>query len=429
MPVSKPADVLGAISKDAAGAVVVDRAKCDLCGACAEACLYDVMQRIGREMTADEVLAEVEKNRVPSSREAASRSPATPSSRPRSPRPSSTPAAGGIRTALDTAGMSSDGVLDRLAAKTDLVLYDLVMDEVRHREMTGVSNAPILENLKRLAARGTAIWVRVPLVRGVNDDDDNIRRRSPFSDRSGPSAARLLPYHSGGLEKARRIGKEKDFRRFEPPSEERIAAVEAASGRLGSRSARRMTMNERIKKLRTQTLEAKPTRIGAEQGQAPHRVLQAARNAFPLDADAARPGLQAHHGEQGDRLQRRRAHRRRARPGAQSDPDLPRGLHPLPPGPPISQQPEEDRFRLRDEEFTRVYAEEIIPFWLGHSQRDRIFAEMTQEWIDAYEAGVFTEFMEQRAPGHTVLDGKISTGRVCSISKRTSKRPWPASIS
>jgi pyruvate formate-lyase/glycerol dehydratase family glycyl radical enzyme len=60
-----------------------------------------------------------------------------------------------------------------------------------------------------------------------------------------------------------------------------------------------------------------------------------------------------------------------------------------------------------DEETRRLYAEEIIPFWKGRSQRDRIFAEMTKEWIDAYEAGIFTEFMEQRAPGHTVLDGKI----------------------
>ncbi len=60
-----------------------------------------------------------------------------------------------------------------------------------------------------------------------------------------------------------------------------------------------------------------------------------------------------------------------------------------------------------DEETRAIYAEEIIPFWQGRSQRDRIFSEMTREWIDAYEAGIFTEFMEQRAPGHTVLDGKI----------------------
>ncbi|HYG57959.1 MAG TPA: pyruvate formate lyase family protein, partial [Symbiobacteriaceae bacterium] len=54
-----------------------------------------------------------------------------------------------------------------------------------------------------------------------------------------------------------------------------------------------------------------------------------------------------------------------------------------------------------------VYQSEIIPFWKGKSLRDRIFAEMTPEWHEAYEAGIFTEFMEQRSPGHTVADSKI----------------------
>jgi pyruvate formate-lyase/glycerol dehydratase family glycyl radical enzyme len=53
------------------------------------------------------------------------------------------------------------------------------------------------------------------------------------------------------------------------------------------------------------------------------------------------------------------------------------------------------------------YADEIIPFWRGKSMRDLLFREMTAEWQAAYEAGVFTEFMEQRSPGHTVLDDKI----------------------
>jgi len=53
------------------------------------------------------------------------------------------------------------------------------------------------------------------------------------------------------------------------------------------------------------------------------------------------------------------------------------------------------------------HAERIIPYWKGRTMRERIFSEMTPEWIDAYEAGIFTEFMEQRAPGHTVLDDKI----------------------
>jgi len=54
-----------------------------------------------------------------------------------------------------------------------------------------------------------------------------------------------------------------------------------------------------------------------------------------------------------------------------------------------------------------LYEREIIPYWKGRSMRDRMFAELPQEWVDAYEAGCFTEFMEQRAPGHTVADGKL----------------------
>lgn len=58
-------------------------------------------------------------------------------------------------------------------------------------------------------------------------------------------------------------------------------------------------------------------------------------------------------------------------------------------------------------EARKVYEETIIPFWKGRSMRDVIFAQMSEEWKAAYQAGIFTEFMEQRAPGHTVLDDKI----------------------
>ncbi len=53
------------------------------------------------------------------------------------------------------------------------------------------------------------------------------------------------------------------------------------------------------------------------------------------------------------------------------------------------------------------FAAEVIPFWEGRSLRDRVLDELPGQWHDAYSAGVFTEFMEQRAPGHTVADGKI----------------------
>jgi trans-4-hydroxy-L-proline dehydratase len=60
-----------------------------------------------------------------------------------------------------------------------------------------------------------------------------------------------------------------------------------------------------------------------------------------------------------------------------------------------------------DGEVRRVYENEIIPFWKGKSNRDRIMGLMTPEWIRAYNAGVFTEFQEQRAPGHTVPGYKM----------------------
>jgi trans-4-hydroxy-L-proline dehydratase len=65
-----------------------------------------------------------------------------------------------------------------------------------------------------------------------------------------------------------------------------------------------------------------------------------------------------------------------------------------------------------------LYRQEIIPFWQGKSMRELIFAEMTPEWVDAYEAGIFTEFMEQRAPGHTVLDGKIYKAGMLDFQQR-----------
>lgn len=62
---------------------------------------------------------------------------------------------------------------------------------------------------------------------------------------------------------------------------------------------------------------------------------------------------------------------------------------------------------LADEECFKLYADKIIPHWRDRSLRTRLFQELPPEWHEAYRAGMFTEFMEQRAPGHTVLDDKI----------------------
>ncbi len=60
-----------------------------------------------------------------------------------------------------------------------------------------------------------------------------------------------------------------------------------------------------------------------------------------------------------------------------------------------------------DQETFDIYESTIIPFWTGKTNRDKLIANMTPEWLNAYEAGMFTEFQEQRAPGHTVLGKKM----------------------
>ncbi len=64
------------------------------------------------------------------------------------------------------------------------------------------------------------------------------------------------------------------------------------------------------------------------------------------------------------------------------------------------------RFAISDDDI-HTYEQEVIPYWRGKSMRDRVFSQVPEEWQDAYRAGLFTEFMEQRAPGHTSLDGII----------------------
>lgn len=65
-------------------------------------------------------------------------------------------------------------------------------------------------------------------------------------------------------------------------------------------------------------------------------------------------------------------------------------------------------YQVNPEDILR-YEEDVIPYWQGRSMRDRIFSKIPEDWRAAYEAGLFTEFMEQRAPGHTALDGTIYT--------------------
>ncbi len=74
------------------------------------------------------------------------------------------------------------------------------------------------------------------------------------------------------------------------------------------------------------------------------------------------------------------------------------------------------RYTISEEDID-LYEKEVIPYWTGKTQRERIFSHVPDEWRAAYEAGLFTEFMEQRAPGHTTLDGKIYRKGMLDLKK------------
>jgi formate C-acetyltransferase len=71
-----------------------------------------------------------------------------------------------------------------------------------------------------------------------------------------------------------------------------------------------------------------------------------------------------------------------------------------------------------DAETLKAQAEIVIPYWKGKSMRDKLFGSVPPEWVSCYEAGLYTEFMEQRAPGHTVCDGKIYQNGFLDFNKK-----------
>lgn len=77
-------------------------------------------------------------------------------------------------------------------------------------------------------------------------------------------------------------------------------------------------------------------------------------------------------------------------------------------------------YYISDEDIEQ-YRTEVIPYWEGRTQRERIFSHVPKEWKEAYKSGVFTEFMEQRAPGHTALDGKIYTTGMLDFKRKIQK--------
>ncbi len=128
----------------------------------------------------------------------------------------------GIHTAVDTAGHIPFEHFLRILPFTDLFLYDIkILDSQKHKTYTGVENDLILENLRKLLSTGKDVWIRIPIIGGVNDTVEEMRRIKAFLVSCGvPKKIDLLPYHEIGNHKYVALGKE--LHTFTVPSEDKM---------------------------------------------------------------------------------------------------------------------------------------------------------------------------------------------------------------
>jgi len=113
----------------------------------------------------------------------------------------------GFHRAVDTTLYAPADVVRAVATETDLFLVDLkVMDAGKHKLFTSVSNELILSNLRLIASLGVPFQVRIPLIEGINTDEENIEATAAFSASVGGQKVNLLPYHDAGKDKHARRG-------------------------------------------------------------------------------------------------------------------------------------------------------------------------------------------------------------------------------
>jgi len=133
----------------------------------------------------------------------------------------------GIHRTVDTSGHADTQTLLETASRTDLFLYDLKhMDSEKHFRYTGVANDAILNNLKQLSHRGARIIIRLPVVPGINADEENIDRTGALAaSLSGVIGINILPYHCAADTKYRNLGLQNKASDAQRPSEDVIASV------------------------------------------------------------------------------------------------------------------------------------------------------------------------------------------------------------
>jgi pyruvate formate lyase activating enzyme len=203
---------------------------CKYCRNCAEACPAEAVEFIGQTMTVGAVVAEITKDTLfyDQSNGGVTISGGEPLMQP-SFLMALLDACGekGIHRTVDTSGYADTETLLETASRTDLFLYDLKhMDPEKHFRYTGVSNDKILNNLKQLSHRGARIIIRLPVVPGINADEENIDRTGALAaSLPGVIGINILPYHRAADAKYRNLGLKNKAPDLQRPSEDVSASV------------------------------------------------------------------------------------------------------------------------------------------------------------------------------------------------------------
>lgn len=130
----------------------------------------------------------------------------------------------GIHRTVDTSGFAETDTLLKVAERVDLFLYDIkMMDSKKHQKYTGVDNKIILHNLRVLAESGANIFIRIPLIKGINDDENNIEETAVLINTlpGDKKQVELLPYHNIAGHKHLKLGRIYDLHSLAPPTRDR----------------------------------------------------------------------------------------------------------------------------------------------------------------------------------------------------------------
>ncbi len=208
--------------------IVTDFDKCDLCGECVEACPSKAMTMCGRLYSYDEVMSSVLKDRA--FYDTSSGGVTFSGGEPLLQHEALFELLAGCRkerlhSCIDTSLFADSKTVEKVASLSDLLLVDIKqMDSDIHLQYTGVRNELILENIKMISKMGVHFWIRIPLIGGVNDDNNNITATADFlrSLPVKPERVDLLPYHSIGNHKYHKLGAVAPVNVFSIPSQKKV---------------------------------------------------------------------------------------------------------------------------------------------------------------------------------------------------------------